>query len=166
MQDIRSSKELSAAFLFVNGNTVHLSSSQCSSIISEDIFKQMCLHHYKKRRFKWGKGGKEQSNLGSGSLQLSRQLEEPTNCSWVKAHSLAEPIPDWTITFTGEARADKIVYTNQNCHKYYSKPYENVWWWQVVRKQAVGSAQVHLAHKTISDFCNGNYWYASNIPNF
>lgn len=55
MQDIRSSKELSAAFLFVNGNTVHLSSSQCSSIISEDIFKQMCLHHYKKGDLSEGK---------------------------------------------------------------------------------------------------------------
>lgn len=58
---------------------------------------------------------KEESNLlCSGSLQLSRQLEEPTNCSSAKAYSLAEPVPGWTITFTGETRADKIVYTIRN----------------------------------------------------
>lgn len=118
MQDIQLLKKISTTFLFFNGNnTVHLSSSQCSSIISEDTFKQMCLHHYKKRSEAKGEKVcvKEQGNLlGSGCLQLSRQLEKPTNCSWAEAHSLAEPVPSWTITFTGEPRADKIVYTNKN----------------------------------------------------
>lgn len=123
----------------MENNTVHLSSRLCSSIISKGIFKQMCLHHYKKRRYKRGKGekgcDKEQSNLlCSGCLQLSNGLEEPTSCSWAKAYSLAQPAPSWTINLTGEAKADKIVY-QQKCHKFYSKPYENIWLWEAVKKQ-------------------------------
>ena len=77
---------------------------------------------------------KEKSHLlASGPLQRSRQLKEPTKCSWVKAYGLAEPISSCTITFTGEAKVDnKITFTSQKCHKYHSKPYENASRWQVV----------------------------------